>query len=60
MADTTMNDRFSEWRTSRTRWDKQITDSLGAIWMKEWYNELKKKLIRFMKKLQVVLLIQNI
>lgn len=45
MPDTTMNDRFNEWRTSRTRWAKQITDSLGAIWMKEWYNELKKKLI---------------
>lgn len=45
MADTTMNDRFSEWRTSRTRWAKQISDSLGVLWMKEWYNELKKKLI---------------
>lgn len=45
MADTTMGDRFNEWRTSRTRWAKQITDSLGVLWMKEWYNELKKKLI---------------
>lgn len=45
MADTTMGDRFNEWRTSRTRWAKQITDSLGTLWMKEWYNELKKKLI---------------
>lgn len=41
----TMSTRFNEWRTSRTRWAKQITDSLGAIWMKEGYNELKKKLI---------------
>lgn len=45
MPDTTMGDRFKEWRTSRTRWAKQISDSLWAIWMKEWYNELKKKLI---------------
>ena len=45
MADTTMGDRFREWRTSRTRSEKQITDELGVIWMKEWYNELKKKLI---------------
>lgn len=45
MADTTMQDRFEEWRTSRTRWDKQIADSLWVLWMKEWYNELKKKLI---------------
>lgn len=45
MADTTMRDRFREWRTSRTRSEKQITDELGMIWMKEWYNELKKKLI---------------
>lgn len=45
MADTTMQDRFNEWRTSRTRSAKQISDSLGMIWMKEGYNELKKKLI---------------
>lgn len=45
MPDTTMGDRFNEWRTSRTRWAKQISDSLWAIWMKEGYNELKKKLI---------------
>lgn len=45
MPDTTMGDRFKEWRTSRTRSEKNISDSLGAIWMKEWYNELKKKLI---------------
>lgn len=45
MPATKMQDRFEEWRTSRTRWAKQITDSLGTLWMKEWYNELKKKLI---------------
>ena len=45
MADTTINMRFQEWRTSRARSEKQITDALGVIWMKEWYNELKKKLI---------------
>lgn len=42
---TTMWNRFNEWRTSRTRWPKQITDDLGTLWMKEGYNELKKKLI---------------
>ena len=45
MPATTMSMRFEEWRTSRTRWPKQVSDDLGAIWMKEWYNELKKKLI---------------
>lgn len=45
MPATTMQTRFQEWRTSRTRWPKQITDDLGTLWMKEWYNELKKKLI---------------
>lgn len=45
MPDTTLLNRFQEWRTSRTRSEKQISDTLGIIWMKEWYNELKKKLI---------------
>ena len=35
MPATTMSMRFDEWRTSRTRSGKQISDSLGAIWMKE-------------------------
>jgi len=41
----TLLSRFQEWRTSRTRWAKQISDSLGMVWMREWYEELKKKLI---------------
>lgn len=45
MAETKLIDRFKEWRKSRTRWAKQISDDLGMVWMKEWYNELKKKLI---------------
>jgi hypothetical protein len=36
MPATTMSMRFEEWRTSRTRWPKQVSDDLGAIWMKEW------------------------
>lgn len=45
MPETTMNDRLDEWRESRTRWAKQVSDKVWNLRLKEGYNDLKKKLI---------------